>query len=174
MDKKILSVLAELEKTQKEFWNIMPEGGKLLNVLIRISGAKRVLELGTSNGYSTIWMAETGVEVISMEKWEERAEEAKENFSRAGVKVKLIEGDIFENVPKLKGKFDFVFIDALKKDYIKYWELIQDKLENKAVIVADNVINREEEVKEYLKEIRKYPSVTIPIGGGMEVSFFEK
>jgi len=175
MNPKIQSVLKELEKTSKEFWNIAPEGGKLLNLLIRISGAKRVLELGTSNGYSAIWMAETGVEVVSMEKWDERIAEAKRNFEKVGVKVELIEGNILENIPKLKGKFDFVFIDAMKKEYFDYLMELKGKLNENTVVVADNVINKKEKMKDYLDFVRNnFKSAMIPVGGGMEVSFVEK
>ena len=170
-----MEVLENLEATRKEYWNIKPEGGQLLGLLIKISGAKRVLELGTSNGYSTLWMSLTGVEIVTMEKWEERIEEAKKNFAAAGVDVKLIEGDILENLPKVEGKFDFVFVDAKKNEHYDYLMLLKGRLNEGAVIVTDNVTNMEEPMKNYLDYLRSnFESLTIPIGGGMEVTLIEK
>ena len=176
MNPKIQSVLRELEKTQEGFWNIKHKDGELLSLLINISGAKRVLELGTSNGYSTIWMAETGAEVITMEKWQERIEEARKNFEKAGVRVQIIEGDMLENIPKLEGKFDFVFIDTKKKEYINCLKLLKGKLAEKAVVVAHNVINRKEKLQEYLDFVKaNFESVTIPTSDeGIEVTLVEK
>ena len=175
MNPKIQSVLRELEKTSKEFWNTPPEDCRLLNLLIKISKAKRVLELGTSNGYSAIWMAETGAEVVSMEKWEERIAEARKNFEKAGVKVEIVEGDMLENIPKLKGKFDFVFIDAMKKEYLVCLKLLlKGKLTEGAVVAAHNVVNKKEELKEYTDFVKNnFESVTIPGEKGMEVTLIE-
>jgi predicted O-methyltransferase YrrM len=175
MKEKILAVLKELEKTRDEFWNIVPEDGQLLHLLIKLSGAQRVLELGTSNGYSTIWLAETGAEVVTMEKWPERIEEAKKNFEKAGVKVQIVEGDMLENIPKLEGKFDFVFIDGKKSEYLDCFKLLKGKLTEKAVVTAHNVINRKELLKDYLDFVKdNFESVTIPIGKGTEVTLIEK
>ncbi|MBW2963487.1 class I SAM-dependent methyltransferase, partial [Candidatus Woesearchaeota archaeon] len=133
-------------------------------------------ELGTSNGYSTIWMASAGVEVVSMEVWEERIAEAKKNFEKAGVDVKIIEGDMRENIPKLEGKFDFVFIDTKKREYLNCLKLLKGKLANKAVVVAHNVINRKEKLQEYLNFVKaNFESVTIPSSEeGIEVTLVEK
>ena len=176
MNPKIQSVLKELEKTRDEFWNVAPEDGELLVLLIKISKAKRILELGMSNGYSSIWLASTGVEVVSMENWAERIEEAKKNFSRAGVEVKMIEGDMLENIPKLEGKFDFVFIDTKKSKYLDCFKLLKGKLTEGAVVAAHNAINKKEKLKEYLDFVRKnFDSLTIPISiEGMEVTITEK
>lgn len=176
MKKKTIEVLKELEKTKEEFWNIRSEDGQLLSLLIKISGAKRVLEIGTSNGYSAIWMATTGVEVVSMENWEERIEEAKKNFEKAGVNVTIIKGDMLENIPKLEGKFDFVFIDTKKRKYLDCLKLLKGKLTEKAVVAAHNVINKKEKLKEYLDFVkRNFESVTIPSSEeGIEVTFIEK
>ncbi|MCK4590052.1 MAG: class I SAM-dependent methyltransferase [Nanoarchaeota archaeon] len=176
MNPKIQSVLKELEKTNKEFWNTPPEDCQLLNFLIKISKTKRVLELGMSNGYSTIWMAATGAEVVSMEKWVERIEEAKKNFEKAGVEIQIIEGDILENISKLEGKFDFVFIDAMKSQYLDYLKLLlEGKLAEGAIVAAHNVINKKEDLKEYVDYVKKnFESVTIPGDKGMEVTLVEK
>ncbi len=176
MNEKIVLVLRELEKTRDEFWNIVPEDGELLRLLIKISGAKRVLEFGTSNGYSAICMAATGAEVVTLENWEERIVEARKNFERAGVDVQIVEGDMLENAPKLEGKFDFVFIDTKKGKYLGCLKSLKGKLNDGAIVAAHNAVNKKEKLKEYLDYVRSnFESITLPISEeGIELSIVEK
>ncbi len=102
----------------RKMLNLEPDTAKLLNILARSSGARRVLEIGTSNGYSTIWLAsavaETGGKIISIERSPEKQAMARENLGRAGLldRVELRLGDATAIVRELTGPFDFVFFDA--------------------------------------------------------------
>ena len=99
---------------------------------------------------------------------------AKENFKRAKLKnIEIIHGDALKEIPKLKEKFDFMFIDAIKRDYIKYLKLNEKNLKKGAVIVADNAIIFKEKMKHYLNYLqnnKNYSSVLVPIGTGIEFS----
>ena len=98
---------------------------------------------------------------------------AAENFKRAKLDktIKIIHGDALEEIPKLKDKFDFLFLDAIKEDYINYFKLAYPKLAKNAVIVADNAIMFEKYMKDYLDYARNHKnlrSVLVPIGSGVE------
>lgn len=168
---KVKKLLRELEEFGKEnrMFNIPKEAGEFLNLLVRIKKPKKILEIGTSNGYSTIWLGLEGDEVVTIERDGEKRKLAKKNFEKAGLKnIKIIEGDALEILPKLNEKFDFVFLDAIKKNYIKYFKLI--KFDKNAIVVADNILTHN--LKEYCDFVRKnYKSYLIKIGNGMEVTF---
>ena len=117
-------VLKELEKTKKEFWNIPRKTGILLNMFIKMMNAQNVLEIGTSNGYSGLWLSkalkETGGRLTTIEFYEKRQSIAIENFKKCGVFdiIRPIEGSackIIENFSD-EEKFDFVFVDANKRE----------------------------------------------------------
>lgn len=159
--------------------NVRPEVGRFLNLLIRATRARRVLEIGTSNGYSTLWLAlgvqETGGHVTTLEVDEGRIPEARENFRRAGLSqvITVLPGDARETLTELSGPFDFVFIDAEKSDYVRYLELTVPKLHHGGLLVADNVTSHPEETAEYVARTMSHPelvSVTVPIGRGEQVS----
>ena len=99
---------------------------------------------------------------------------AKENFKRVKLKnIKIIQGDALKEIPKLKEKYDFMFIDAIKKDYIKYLKLNEKNMKKGSIIVADNAIIFKEKMKHYLnylKNDKNYSSVLVPIGTGLEFS----
>ncbi|MFH1591942.1 MAG: O-methyltransferase [Candidatus Woesearchaeota archaeon] len=170
MDKKILDLLEELERFGKErhMFNIPKEAGEFLNLLVKIKKPKNILEVGTSNGYSTIWLGLDGDKIVTIEKNPEKLKLAKENFKKAGLKnTKVIEGDALEILHKLNEKFDFVFIDAIKKDYLNYFKLI--KFNKGAIVVADNILTHN--LKEYCDFVReKYKSCLVKIGNGVEVT----
>ncbi len=126
-EKKILSVLDNLDKSQREGnMNVPIEDGRLLRLLTETTGAKHVVEIGTSNGYSGIWIClalkKTGGKLVTHELDEGRASLARQNFKRAGVDdiVTLVMGDAHETVKNLKDPIDLLFLDADKPGYIDY------------------------------------------------------
>ena len=126
-EKKILSVLDNLDESQREGnMNVPIEDGRLLRLLTETIKAKHVVEIGTSNGYSGIWIClalkKTGGKLVTHELDESRASLARQNFKRAGVDdiVTLVMGDAHETVKNLKDPIDLLFLDADKPGYIDY------------------------------------------------------
>ena len=181
-DKETAEVLAELEKTQKDFWNIPRKTAVLINTFIKMMGAKSVLEIGTSNGYSGIWIAkalkQTGGKLTTIEFYEKRQSVAIENFKKCGVNdiIRPIQGsacDVIESFAP-EEKFDFVFIDASKREYVKYFELIKPHLTEKALIVADNITSHAEKVQTFIDAVDaddefQYEIVEVP--GGILIAY---
>ena len=170
MNKKVLTILDELEAFGKNnyMFNIPRETGELLNLLVRIKKPKKILEIGMSNGYSTIWLSEPGFPVISIEADPKKIFLAKENFKKANLKnIKILQGFALDIIKNLKEKFDFVFIDATKKEYLSYFKLL--KLNKSAIVVADNIISHN--ILDYHNYLNKnYKSYLIRIGSGVEVT----
>ena len=124
-ERKALAVLDDIDKRQ-QYYNVTLEDGRLLRVFAQSIGAKRVIEIGTSTGYSGIWLAlamrTTGGKVTTYEIDTARADIAATNFKRAGVdgQIEIILGDAHAEVPKIQGPIDLVFIDADKEGYLVY------------------------------------------------------
>lgn len=162
-------VLSELEKTQDEFWNIAPESGNFLNMLIKISKSKNVLEIGTSNGYSAIWLAlalrETGGRLTTIEFWDKRQNVAIENFKKCGlddiITTKL--GSAMDILPQIDSEIDFAFIDANKGEYVKYFEILDKKLKVGGIIAADNITSHAEKVAPFVDMIESSPNYQVEI-----------
>ena len=164
----------------KRMLNITPDTGRLLWILIRTSRATRILEVGTSNAYSTIWLADaaraTGGRVVTLEADPGKIALARENLRRAGCadRVDLIAGRAAETLATLTGPFDFVFLDADRASYLTYLELVLPKVVPGGLIVADNVTSHREELAAYLARVKSHPelvSVTVPVGKGEEISY---
>ncbi len=176
-DEVTSEVLSELEKTQKSFWNVPRTTGVLLNMFIKMMNAKSALEIGTSNGYSGLWLAkalkETGGRLTTIEYYDKRQSIAVDNFKKCGVMniVRPLQGsacDILEAFDDSE-KFDFVFIDANKREYVKYFELIRPHLMQKVMIVADNITSHAEKVQTFIDcidsdEEFQYTIVDVPGG----------
>jgi predicted O-methyltransferase YrrM len=173
-------VLADIKARDTGQLAISEEDGRFLRVLIAARGAKRVLEIGGASGYSAIWMGsavkETGGRVVTIEYEPERAKALADNVRRAGVAdvVRVVAGDAFEQIPKLEGTFDFVFLDAWKKDYKRFFDLVYPRLDARGLFVAHNVVNKKNEMKDFLDAIQKHPSlwttIVSPSSEGMSVS----
>jgi predicted O-methyltransferase YrrM len=123
--------------------------GKLLHLLARILGARKILEIGTLGGYSTIWMARAlpeGGQLITLEADPKHAEVARKNFARAGVdnKIELRLGKALDTLPKIAaeglGPFDLFFIDANKSNMPEYFEWSLKLARKGSIIIADNVV----------------------------------
>ena len=182
MDDVTAGILAELEKTQKEFWNVPRKTGILLNTFIKMMNAKSVLEIGTSNGYSGLWLSkalkETGGRLTTIEFYDKRQSIAIENFKTCGVMdiVRPLQGSACEILESLdeSEKFDFVFIDACKKEYVKYFELVKPHLTQKAMIVADNIISHSEKVQDCIAAVdadEEFQYAIVEVPGGILTAY---
>ena len=157
--------------------NVAHERGRLLSLLAIVARAKSVLEIGSSNGVSTIWFAaamrETGGFVIGTELIPERAAQGNENLAAAGLSAfgEIRAGDARRTVETLTGPFDLVFIDAEKDDYLGHFLAVVDKVRAHGLIVADNVLSHD--ISAYQNEVRKRGdavTVTIPLERGLELT----
>jgi len=173
-------ILKKIEAmNEKQFLPIVgPIRGQVLVKQIHNVKPERILEIGTLIGYSTILMAkelDSNAHITTIEICAEEANVARENIKKAEVrpKIDVIVGDAIEILPELTGKFDMVFIDAAKEEYLEYLRLIEKKLHKGSVIVADNA-HPHGKMKDYLDYVRssgKFTSEYFSFGGvGMEVS----
>jgi len=174
-------ILREIEKmTETRFLPIIgPRKGQILAELLRQTKPKRILEIGTLIGYSAIVMAkelESDAEIITIEIHKDEAGIAKDNIRRAEVspRIDVLIGDALEVIPTLRGMFDLVFLDATRSEYLDYLKLVEDKLHQGSVIVADNAGIFAASMSNYLDYMRKsgkYRSRFAPANGdGMEIS----
>lgn len=157
--------------------------GMFLNLLARAQGARRIVEIGGSVGYSTIWMAEAvrangGGRVISLELDPEKIREQRLYLEAAGLfgEVEQICGDAARVLPELDGPFDMVLLDHWKDLYIREFDLVWPKVRTGGVVVADNVLIPAvvvEDMRAYTKHVRSLPdarSLTVPVGMGIELT----
>ena len=146
-----------------------PEDAMLLRVLVQARGAKRGIEVGTERGFGAINMGigfeRNGGHLFTIEISPKVADEARANLERAGLSktVTVITGDALKMLPTLEGEFDFLFLDALKSDYLKYLKLVEKKLKPGSVIVADNVIRSANAMKDFLDYMRESPDYEMVI-----------
>lgn len=177
---EIQKILTEIKSRDKEQLAVSEEDGRFLRVLIATSKTKRALEIGGASGYSAIWMGlglrETGGQLVTMEYDPKRANELAANIKRAGLSdiVTVVSGDAFQHLPKMSGSYDFVFLDAWKKDYKRFLDLMLPRLNKGGVFVAHNVVNKKNEMEDFLDAIWTHPSlwttIVSPSSEGMSVS----
>ena len=169
---------ADLQQFRQEFiesfprigWNSTPGDAALLRILIESSRAKRGLEIGTATGYGAIVMGlgfeRNGGRLTCVEVDAEMVKIARTNIRKMRLHeaVAVRKGAALDVIPRLSGPFDFVFIDAVKKDYLQYLRAIEPKLAARAVIVADNVVQHARDMQDFLDAVRderRFQSVTI-------------
>ena len=170
---KASQVLRRLEKmADKQFVpSIGPIKGKIISGIIQKYKPRNILEVGTLYGYSAILMADTlngaNGKVITIEIDKPIADIARKNIEDAGLadKIDVIVGNALDVIPRLNSKFDLLFLDAAKNEYLKYLELAQKRnLKEGSIIVADNVEISKSEMQDYLEHVRNsrgYRSKTI-------------
>lgn len=162
-EKKILSVLDDMESGP---WmaNVVTLHGRLLRILTEAVNARNVVEIGTSNGYSGLWIClglqATGGKLITHEIDPERASLARANFRRAGVEhmVTIVLGDAHETVTRLKEPIDLLFIDADKTGYLDYLNKLLPLVRPGGLILADNM-SQPKPSPDFIKAITTNPNL---------------
>ena len=160
--------------------NLEPASAQLISILVRASGAKRAVEIGTSNAYSTIWLAwslaPAGGKIVSIDRNPDKHILARENLRRANLldHVELRTGDATGIVRQLDGPFDLVFLDADRRNFPEQIQILLPKLTRKVLVIADNVLSHPEEIAGYLKMISSladFQHTTVPVGKGLSIAF---
>jgi len=196
MDSRVQSVISRLnirsnrERSGKvkivpdhEMLAITADTGTFLSILLKAINAKRILEVGTSSGFSTLWFADAvgkdrKSRLITIEMNPLKVEWAWKNFKEAGVDkmIEIRQGIALEVLHKLKGNFDFVFLDADKENIIKYFDLVLPMVRIGGIIAADNMLYPEHyrpSMRKYARHVHGKPniqSITVPIGMGEEIT----
>ena len=183
MPPEIAKLLSEIRAADKGQLAVSEEDGRFLRLLVATSRARKVLEIGGASGYSTIWMGmalrETGGRLVSIEYDPERAKELAANVKRAGLAdvVTTLSGDAFKEIPRLQGTFDFVFLDAWKRDYKKFFDLVYPRLDPGGLFLGHNVVNKRNELEDFLTAVEQHPSlfttIVKPSGEGISISVQE-
>ncbi len=160
--------------------NITPETGQFLAILLRAVCAQRILEIGTSNAYSTIWLAwaatETGGHVTTIERAADKVAMARTNLQRAGLteRVTVVHGPALDVLADLPGPFDLIFLDADRPSYDSYLDLLLPRLRRGGLLVTDNVTSHAAELADFLRRLKTQPevdTVTLPLGNGEELTY---
>ncbi|TWU32018.1 O-methyltransferase [Novipirellula artificiosorum] len=157
---RMIAVMDDMQANQAQgMGNILPEDGRLMRMLVESLGAKHVVELGTSNGYSAIWfclaLRSTGGKLTTHELDPERIKLAKANFSKAGVNdlLTLVEGDAHETIKRLDGPIDFVLLDAEKEGFVDYLNQLLPKVRVGGLIIAHDSSGQADQLTDYFKAI---------------------
>jgi predicted O-methyltransferase YrrM len=188
----IEQLLTELEELGREndqrvserrykLLNLERPTAELIWLLLQSTRRRSVLEIGTSNGYSTIWLAEAlrrtaDARLVSIERFPEKLAQARQNLNRAGLlsPVELIEGDATDIVRSLPPHFDCVFFDADRVSAPAQLELLLPKLTGDALLLADNVLSHPEEVATYRTMVERLPGficTVAPVGKGLHIAW---
>jgi predicted O-methyltransferase YrrM len=159
------TIITQLEAIAREFVTLPKEEGQFLNLLVKLTRAQHILEIGTGYGYTTIWLAlaleETGGHLTTIEIVSERVELAKKHVAKAGLshRVSFKQGDAHTIVPTLAGPFDIAYLDADKDRQVDYFnKLFPTKLPPGGLLIAHNAILRADAMKDYLELVRHHPA----------------
>jgi predicted O-methyltransferase YrrM len=178
--KDAAAVLTRIRAADSNLLAVSEEDGRFLRMLVVSNRTKQALEIGGANGYSAIWIGlglrETGGRLVTIEYDPARAKDAEANIRAAGLSgvVQVVSGDAFKVIPGLRGTFDFVFLDAWKRDYQRFFDLVFPRLDEGGLFVAHNVVNKAAEMGDFLSTIRTSPAlrtaIVSPSGEGISVS----
>jgi predicted O-methyltransferase YrrM len=181
---KVQAVLDDIRKADSGQLAISAEDGRFLRLLVATNHTKQALEIGAASGYSAIWIGmglrETGGRLVTIEYDPQRAKKAAANIERAGFSdiVRVVPGDAFKQIPKVEGQFDFVFLDAWKRDYQKFFDMVFPRMPKGGLFVAHNVLNKKSEMPDFLNTIETRPdlfsTIVAPSGEGVSVSWKRK
>jgi len=177
-EKNAHAVLDKIMKTER-FRNVPQHDGRLLRIMVEAMAAKNVVEIGTSTGYSGIWMGlalkNTGGKMTTYEIDAKRAATARTNFKKAGMAdiITLVEGDAHKEIVKLKQPIDLIFLDADKTGYVDYLKKLLPLVRPGGLIMAHNINPRMADPK-YMEAITSNPKFETVVRGGMGITMKKK
>ncbi len=186
MQYEVAQVIEEVEIFMATVDDALPLpriAAEFVHSLVLATGAQRVVEIGTSYGYSGLWMAsalaETGGTLITVDHEERKSGAARQYFESAGLggHIEIQTGKAEHVLKSITGPIDFVLNDADKENCIRYVELLADKLADRAVVLTDNIDTHRAQLAEFIEWIGRHPnfeSVSLPVGNGMEFSVHHK
>ena len=186
IDAKARAVLDDLERhdalereqdvpRRKRLRQVTPDVGRFLHTLVLATRPRSILEIGTSGGYSTIWLATAArsvdATVTTLEIDPVKVQRATSNLREAGVDnaATIVQADAFDYLRDRRKPIDFVFLDAEKEDYLRFLELIVPLLPVGGLLVADNLISHAEDLAQFRQLSESHPrlsAVVVPIGRG--------
>lgn len=167
---------AAVSERPRRMLNITRDTGEFLSVLVQATNAQRVLEIGTSNGYSTLWLAQAaqliGGHVTTVEFSEYKLEMAAWNFERSGLSYVITQhpgeaGGLLERLDD--ACFDLVFLDSKRSDYVQWWPNIQRVLRKGGLLVVDNATSHADELAAFMTQVSadsNFTTCTVPVGNG--------
>ncbi|TVU89057.1 O-methyltransferase [Vreelandella titanicae] len=167
---------AAISERPRRMLNITRDTGEFLSVLVQATNAQRVLEIGTSNGYSTLWLAQAvqrvGGQVTTVELSEYKLEMAARNFERSGLSKVITQqrgeaGSMLESLDD--ACFDLLFLDSKRSDYVHWWPNIQRVLCKGGLLVVDNATSHADEMADFMALVSANPdftTCTVPVGNG--------
>ena len=177
---ELQQLLTKIRDADKGQLAISEEDGRFLRLMVVLNHTKKAVEIGGASGYSAIWLGlglrETGGRLTTIEYDPVRSQELKANIAAAGLDdvVTVVAGDAFKAVPAEPGTFDFVFIDAWKPDYQKYFDMTFPRLRRGGLILAHNVINKGADMQDFLKTINSradlLTAIVAPGSEGVSIS----
>lgn len=171
---------AQIEDRSRKMLNLEPETAQLLSIVARSSRRSRILEIGTSNGYSTLWLAWVAQlnngRVVSVDRDVKKQVQADTNLRRAHLRelVDLMSGDASQVVAALPGPFDFVFFDADRLSAPAQLQLLLPKLTPDVFLLADNALSHPDEIAGYLAAVSALPDfehIIVPVGKGLSIAY---
>ena len=169
---------SEVSDYDSKYLNLERDAAAFICLLIKIKQPKNFLEIGTSNGYSTIWFASAlndAANILTVEKSKRKIVEARTNFERVHLshKIEIVESDAAEFMRNNRTKYDVIFLDANRKEYMNYIGSIESSLSDRGLIICDNAISHREELSdftEYMIHSDHYDTITVPVGKGVLVA----
>lgn len=182
MNNNITELLEKLEETSEEFWNISRQTGNFISMLIKVANIKNVLELGTSNGYSSIWIAEalkyTQGHLTTIEFWEKRQCLAREYISKCDlsdyVTFKIGQAIDVINSELQTECYDMVFMDANKGEYLSLYKAFDPLVKKGGIVLADNITSHFKKVELFVKEIsnnKEYQTQVLDLPDGLLMAY---
>ena len=174
------TLMQQIKSADTDLLAVSEEDGRFLRVMVTSSNSTRALEIGGANGYSAIWIGlglrQTHGHLTTIEYDPARAKTAAENIRKAGLSdiVTVVSGDAFMAIPKVQGEFDFVFLDAWKRDYKRFLDMVFPRLRPGGLFLAHNVVNKKSEMTDFLTAVqtdpRMFTSIVTPSGEGVSVT----
>lgn len=180
MNTKLKKILSELEKTSSIYWNISRDTAIFINSIIKESKHKTVFEIGTSTGYSGLWIAEAlsqnGGHLYTMESHAKgRYPLGQESFAKSGLQkyITHILGHAPEDIPEIPKKIDLLFLDATKEEYVEHFDALKNRISKGGMIVADNLYSHPIPLKPFVDKINSTPGwevYELAIGTGLLIA----